>query len=130
MTLDDKLRTLLDSPRVFAMLGTVAKSGYAQVNPMWIGREGDVITFNSEIGRAKVRQLEADPRVTITLFDPEQPYAYTQLQGTVTTVTGQEAEDHIDRLAKKYLGKDSYPWRQEGAHRIKYLFTPVRSSGM
>ncbi len=130
MALTDKLQALLDNPRVYAMLGTVAPSGYAQVNPMWIDREGDLITFNSEIGRAKVRQLEADPRVTVTLFDLDEPYNYTQLQGTVTTVTGHEAEDHIDRLAKKYLDKDQYPWREEGAHRIKYIFTPVRTSGM
>lgn len=129
MTLTPNVRELLDSPRVFAMLGTVAPSGYAQVNPMWIDREEDVITFNSQIGRAKVRQLEADPRVTITLFDPENPYAYTQIQGRVRAEVGQAAEDHIDRLAKKYLGKDAYPWRQEGQHRIKYFVDVERSSG-
>lgn len=130
MTLTDKIRELLDNPKVFAMLGTVAPSGYAQVNPMWIDRDGDTITFNSQVGRAKVRQLDADPRVTITLFDPNEPYAYTQLQGHVRSEVGQEAEDHIDRLAKKYLGKDEYPWREEGAQRIKYYFDAERSSGM
>lgn len=130
MTLTDKTRALLDSPKVFAMLGTVASSGYAQVNPMWIDRDGDTITFNSQVGRAKVRQLEADPRVTITLFDPEQPYAYTQIQGRVRSEVGQEAEDHIDRLAKKYLDLDSYPHRQAGEHRIKYYVDVERASGM
>jgi PPOX class probable F420-dependent enzyme len=130
MTLTDKTRALLDSPKVFAMLGTVASSGYAQVNPMWIDRDGDTITFNSQVGRAKVRQLEADPRVTITLFDPDNPYGYTQIQGHVRPELGQEAEDHIDRLAKKYLGLDSYPNRQEGEHRIKYYVDVERATGM
>jgi PPOX class probable F420-dependent enzyme len=129
MKLTDRAIAMLDNPRVFAVLGTARKHGSPQVNPMWIDREGATPTFNSALGRAKTKQIERDPRVTLTLLDLDDPYRYVELRGRVArTVTGQEAEDHIDRLAKKYIDKDVYPWRREGQHRVKYFFEPEWSS--
>jgi PPOX class probable F420-dependent enzyme len=130
MALNDRARELLANPRVFAFLGTTFKDGRTHVNPMWIDAEGDTPTFNSALGRVKVRHLERDPRVTVTLVDLDNPYGYVEMHGTVTAVTGQEAEDHIDRLAKKYLNQDTYPWRQPGDARIKYRVAVDRIAGM
>ena len=121
---------MLASPRVYAFLGTVYRDGRAHVNPMWIDAEGDTPTFNSALGRVKVRHLERDPRVTVTLVDLDEPYEYIELHGTVRSVVGQEAEDHIDRLAKKYLDKDVYPWRDPAESRIKYFVDVISAAGM
>jgi PPOX class probable F420-dependent enzyme len=130
MQLDEKTRGMLASPRVYAFLGTVYKDGRAHVNPMWIDAEGDSPTFNSAIGRVKVRHLARDERVTVTLVDLDEPYAYVEMHGRVRSVTGPEAEDHIDRLAKKYLDADVYPWRQADEDRIKFFVDVESIAGM
>ena len=112
---------MLANKRVFGFLGTVATSGAPMVNPMWVGIEGGEVVFNSEVGRLKTRQIERDPRVSLALVDLDDPYGYVELRGRVTrSVVGPEAEDGIDRLAKKYLDEDAYPWREPGKQRIKY----------
>ena len=130
MELSDKAREMLANPRAYAFLGTVYKDGRAHVNPMWIDAEGDTPTFNSALGRVKVRHLERDPRVTVTLVNLDDPYGYVELHGTVRSVVGQEAEDHIDRLAKKYLDQDAFPSRNATEHRIKYFVDVVSTAGM
>jgi PPOX class probable F420-dependent enzyme len=128
--LNDKVRDLLDNPRVFAALGTTFKDGSPHVTPMWFDHEDETICFNSAIGRIKTRQLDRDPRVSLTLIDLDNPYGYVELRGRVRSVAGQEAEDHIDRLAKKYIGRDTYPWRTPGEDRIKYFLDIDHIAGM
>jgi PPOX class probable F420-dependent enzyme len=121
MELTDAAREMLHDPRVFAFLGTVYRDGRAHVNPMWIDAEGDSPTFNSARGRVKVGHLERDPRVTVTLVSLDDPYTYLELHGTVEAVTGQAAEDHIHRLARKYLGAEADGWESSPGLRVKYV---------
>jgi len=124
-TLSDKARALLARP-VLATLATVAPDGGPQVTPLWIDTDGDDLLVNTAKGRVKARNLERDHRVALSVVDPEDPYNVVVVRGTVTEVTTDGADDHIDKLAKKYLGVDEYPMRQPGEVRLKVRIRPDR----
>lgn len=115
--LSAKARDLIARP-VLATLATVARDGGPQVTPLWIEVDGDDLLVNTAKGRAKARNVARDPRVALTVIDPADPYNVVSLRGTVVEVTTDGADDHIDRLAKKYLGVDEYPMRQPGEVRL------------
>ena len=116
--LNEKSRALIARP-IVATLSTVAADGSPQASPLWIDAEGDALLVNTARGRAKARNIERDPRVAITIVDPADPYSVVALRGTATEITTDGADDHIDRLAKKYLGVDSYPNRRPDEVRLK-----------
>lgn len=124
-TLTDKAKALLERP-VLATLATVAPDGGPQVTPLWIEVDGDDVLLNTAQGRAKARNLERDPRVALSVIDPDDPYNVVVVRGTVTEMTTEGADEHIDRLAHKYLGVDSYPMRQPGEVRLKIRIRPDR----
>jgi PPOX class probable F420-dependent enzyme len=117
-TLSEKARALIARP-VLASLTTLGADGSPQVTPLWIDRDGDDLLFNTAKGRVKARHIEHDPRVAVSVVDPDDQYNVVALRGTVVDVTTDGADEHIDALAKKYLGVDSYPMRQEGEVRVK-----------
>lgn len=117
-TLSDKARTLLTRP-VIASVTTLRPDGGPQVTPVWIDLEGDDIVFNTAEGRVKTQHLHREPRVAVSVIDPDDPYNVVAVRGTVTDITTDGADAHIDALAKKYLGVDSYPMRKEGEVRVK-----------
>ena len=110
---------ILDT-KALLYLGTQNKDGSPQVSPVWFGTNGDIIEVNSAKGRLKDINMRARPKVSIAIVDPENPYKYVGIQGTVVEITENGAEEHIDALANKYLGVDSYPNRQEGQVRVIY----------
>ena len=116
--LTQKAKALVDRP-VLANIATVDAAGRPQLTPVWIDRRGDDLVFNTAKGRAKDANLTADPHVAVSVVDPDDPYNVVALRGTVTDITTDGADAHIDALAKKYLGVDSYPMRREGEVRIK-----------
>lgn len=115
--LSEQARALIARP-VLATLATLAKSGGPQVTPLWIEVDGDDLLVNTARGRAKARNIERDPRVALTVIDPDDPYNVVVVQGTVVDVTTEGASAHIDRLAKKYLGVDVYPMHQPDEVRL------------
>lgn len=116
--LNDKAKQLVGT-KVLATLATVDPDGGPQVSPLWIEMDGDDLLVNTARGRIKARNMERDPRVGICIVDPENPYAgCVALRGTVVDITTDGADDHIDRLASKYLGVDEYPNRQAGEVRL------------
>lgn len=115
--LTDKAKALLERP-VLATVATLAGDGSPQVTPVWIDLDGDDVLFNTAEERAKARNLSRDPRVGVSVVDPDDPYNVVMVRGTVTDVTTTGADEHIDRLAKKYLDVDTYPMRQPGQVRI------------
>ena len=118
------VREKLAAPN-FWLLGTVNPDGQAQVNPMWVDIEGDNIVLNTSIGRRKEKNLRRDPRLTLAITDEDNPYEYVEIRGKVAEfIEGDEAEASIDSLAKKYIGEDVYPWRQEGERRVKLRIEP------
>ena len=116
--LSEKARALIARP-VLASLATLNPDGSPQITPLWVDLDGDDVVFNTAQGRKKARNLERDARVAVTVIDPDDPYNVVAFQGTVTDVTTDGADAHIDALAKKYLGVDSYPMRREGEVRIR-----------
>lgn len=116
--------------QAFGQLATLMKDGSPQVTPVWVDFDGQFVRVNSAKGRVKDNNVRRNPRVAISLQDPDNPYRYIQVRGTVEEVTESGADDHIDLLAKKYLGKDKYPFRQPGEVRVIYKIRPERVSTM
>lgn len=104
--------------QVLAHVASLGPDGAPHVTPVWVELDGDLLVINTALGRAKARNLAADARVAISLTDPDDNYSVVAIRGTVTTFTTDGADEVIDRLAKKYLGVDSYPYRREGEVRV------------
>ncbi len=117
-SLTAKARALIERP-VIANVATVDPDGKPQLTPVWIDLEGDNLVFNTAKGRAKEVNLARNPVVAVSVVDPADPYNVVVVRGTVTG-TEEGADAHIDALAHKYLGVDTYPMRQPGEVRIKY----------
>ncbi|HUA73623.1 MAG TPA: PPOX class F420-dependent oxidoreductase [Solirubrobacteraceae bacterium] len=102
----------------FANVATLRTDGSVQVSPVWVDVQDGKAVVNSAEGRAWPRNLERDPRVTLTVQNMENPYEYVEVRGKVAERTHEGADEHIDALAKKYMGVDSYPLRQPGEQRV------------
>jgi PPOX class probable F420-dependent enzyme len=126
----DKYLDLLQQKKAFASLATVMPDGSPQVTPVWCDYEGGMIRINTAKGRVKARNLKQGAPVALSIMDPDNPYRYVQIRGRVERVIeGGPADAHIDALAKKYLGKDKYPFRGPGEVRMLYEIRPVSVSG-
>ena len=94
----------------FAALTVHLASGAAMTHVMWVDATDDEVLINTEVHRDKFRAVERDPRVTVTVMDATDPYHYAEVRGrVVATVRGPEAREHIDKLSRKYRGKDYDP---------------------
>jgi PPOX class probable F420-dependent enzyme len=116
--------------KAFASLGTLMPDGAPQVTPVWVDFDGSHLIVNSAKGRRKDRNLRSDPRVTLAIIDPDNPYRYLEVRGRVDEITETGADAHIDKMAKKYLGADKYPYGQPGEVRVMYKIKPERASAM
>jgi PPOX class probable F420-dependent enzyme len=126
----DDYRDLLEQKKAFANLATVMADGSPQVTPVWFDFTGGLIRVNTAKGRVKSRTLKLGAPVALAIMDPDNPYRYVQIRGRVRRATEQGADAHIDSLAKKYLGNDSYPFRQPGEVRVMYEIEPISAAGM
>ena len=124
-----QLRFLAENPFV-GVLTTLRADGSPHSTVVWVDVEDGVVSFNTEEGRAKVRHVDDDPRVSLLVLDPSDPYKWVSITGT-TDVTTEGARKQIDTLAKKYLGQDEYPWANPDKRRLKVVIEPthVDSSG-
>jgi PPOX class probable F420-dependent enzyme len=110
----------------FAQLATVNADGSPQVTPVWVDYDGTHLLVNSARGRVKTKNLERNPRVALAIADPQNPYRYLGIQGRVVEATEKGADAHIDKMAKKYLNKDSYPFRRPGEVRVLFKIAPEK----
>lgn len=111
----------------FPILGTINKDGTPHLTPVWVDTDGENVLVNTALGRKKVKNLEKDARVTLGVYDLANPYEHLTIDGKVVKqVKGKEAEDHIDKMAKKYIGKDTYPWRAPGEKRVILVIKPLK----
>jgi PPOX class probable F420-dependent enzyme len=125
----EKYRDIFDK-KAFAHLATVGANGKPQVTPVWCDFDGTHVRINTARGRVKDRNLKTNPRVALSILDPDNPYRYVQVQGRVAEMTEQGADAHIDALAKKYIGQDRYPYRQPGEVRVIVKIAAERVQGM
>ncbi len=121
---------LLTSKKAFAHLGTLMPDGSPQVTPVWCDYADGFVRVNSAKGRQKDRNMRREPRISLCVTDPENPYRYLELRGRVVEITETGADAHIDSLAKKYLGVDSYPYRQKAEIRVIYRIQVESASAM
>ena len=112
--------------KAFAYLATHLQDAAILVNPVWCDYDGTYVLINSVQGRLKDRMMRRHPNVTVCIADPENPYRYLEIRGRVADVTTEGAEAHIDRMAKKYLDQETYPFRQPGEVRVLYRIVPEK----
>jgi len=116
--------------KAFAHLATLNQDGTPQVTPVWVDYDGRHILVNSARGRRKDKNLSSRPAVALSIQDPDNPYRYLEVRGRVEEITEEGADQHIDKMAKKYMGVDKYPYRQPGEVRVLYKIKPERTSQM
>jgi PPOX class probable F420-dependent enzyme len=121
--LPDAVKELFQAPN-FAYLATLMPDGSPQVSPVWVDLDGDHILVNTAEGRQKPKNVRRDPRVAIAIAAHDNQYSSATVRGRVVDVTHDGADAHIDRLAKKYLGQDKYPYRQPGEVRLIVRIEP------
>ena len=124
-TIPESHADLLKKP-AFAYLATVNADGSPQVTPVWVDSDGTHVIVNTARGRVKTKNLARDARVALSISDPENPYRYLGVQGRVVETTEAGADAHIDKMAKKYLGKDKYPFRAPGEVRVMFKIAPEK----
>ena len=107
----------------YAVVGTLNPDGFIHETIVWISVEGDNVAVNSAVGRLWPTNLERDPRVTVLVYEAGNPYHFVEIRGTATSSL-EDADEHIDALAKKYIGQDEYPYRRPGEQRIKFVIEP------
>lgn len=124
-TLDDRDRELLQAPN-FCDVSTLREDGTIHTVPVWVDVEEDVVVLNTERDRAWPRNLRRTDSVTLTVLNLENPYEYLTLTGHVAEETQDGALEHIDAMAKKYIGQDKYPFHQPGDVRVIFRIAPDR----
>ena len=123
-TIPDSHADLLTTKKAFAQLATLNADGSPQVTPVWVDFDGTHVLINTAKGRVKAKNLAREPRVAISLSDPDNPYRYLGIQGRVVDMTETGGDAHIDKMAKKYLDKDTYPYRTAGEVRVIVKIAP------
>ena len=127
--ISDGVKKLLEAPN-FAHLATLMPDGSPQVSTVWVDFDGTHIVVNTAEARQKPRNVRRDPRVAVSIFNQENPYSSAIVRGRVVEITHDGAEEHIDRMAKKYLGRSVYPYRQPGERRVIFKIEPDHVSSM
>jgi PPOX class probable F420-dependent enzyme len=117
-------RAFLESPFV-GVVTDLRPDGSPHSTIVWVDVDDEGVSFNTAWPRAKPRYLSADPRVALVVVDPADPYRWISISGTAELVD-EGANEQIDRLAKKYVGRDTYPWHKPEERRVTVRITPTR----
>ena len=125
----DSHKDLFQKP-AFGSFTTLMPDGSPQTTPVWVDFENGKVIVNTALGRQKDKNVRRDPRVSITLIDPANPYRYLEIRGRVVEITEDGADDNINKLAKKYLGVDKYPYAQPSEVRVIYKIKPEHTTVM
>jgi PPOX class probable F420-dependent enzyme len=124
-TLDDRDRELLQGTN-FCHVATLREDGTIHNVPVWVDVDGDTVVLNSAEGRAWPANARRTGKATLTVANMENPYEYVSITGHVAEDTHDGADEHIDKLAQKYLGQDTYPFRKPGEQRVMIRIAPDR----
>lgn len=109
-----------------AFLATLMKDGSPQITPTWVDLENNTVLINTAEGRVKQRNVTRDPRVAVSIVDQHNVYNMVTVRGRVVEQTTKGADEHIDKLAKKYLGVDKYPFRSANEKRVILKINPEK----
>ena len=119
---DQPVRELLEQPNC-AVISTLNEDGSILDTVVWISAENGAVAVNSAKGRKWPANLDRDPRVTVLVYEGNNPYNYVEIRGRASATTD-GADEHINALTKKYMGQDEYPFRQPGEERVKFVIQP------
>jgi len=123
---DGAVRKLFEGKNL-VYVASLMKDGSPHVAPTWVDIDNGTILVNTAVGRVKQKNISRDGRVALAIADHDNPYNMVTIRGKVVDqITGQEAEEHIDKLAKKYIGKDKYPGRAPGERRVILKIKPEK----
>jgi PPOX class probable F420-dependent enzyme len=121
------LQRLLSEP-AFCQVATLMPDGSPHLTQVWVNSDGERILVNTYEGSQKLRNLRRDPRVAVNVVDPTNAWRLAHVRGRVVEITPEGGDEHIDELARKYLGVDSYPFRQPGQVRVTVAIEPEHIS--
>jgi PPOX class probable F420-dependent enzyme len=124
---DDEKQFLEQNPYV-GTVTTLRRDGSPHSTVVWVDVRDGAVGFNTARGRAKTRHIESDPRVSLLVVDPNDSYKWIAVSGRAE-VTDEGADEQIDKLAKKYIGRETYPWRNPQERRISVWITPETVDG-
>ena len=122
----DKKAIAMINAKNFAFVATISKDGSPQLTPTWVDTDGKRIIINTAMGRAKQRNTARDARVAVVVPDSQNMYSYLYVKGRVIEQRQEGASEHIDKLAKKYMGKDTYPWKDPKETRVMLIIEPEK----
>ncbi len=120
---------LLDT-RTFWHIATIGPDGEVQSTPVWGGWDGEHFVFSLTKGRQKYENLLANPSIAVSGIDPDNPYRYLEIRGTVERIDDDSSNEFIDSMAKKYMDVDEYPMHQPGDERVVMVVTPTHTTHM
>jgi PPOX class probable F420-dependent enzyme len=121
---DPSVRELLEQPN-YCVVSTLNADNSIHNTVVWVSAEGDdAVAVNSAVGRIWPTNLQRDPHINVLVVESGNPYHFVEIRGIAEVAGG--ADEHIDALAKKYIGQDEYPYRQPGEERIKFVVRPER----
>ncbi|REF36319.1 PPOX class F420-dependent oxidoreductase [Thermasporomyces composti] len=112
----------------FGHVATIGPNGEPQVNPVWFEWDGEFLKFSQTTTRQKYRNVQRDPRIAISVLDPDNPYRYIEIRGRVERIEDDPDKAFINKMAKKYLGQDEYPWNRPDEHRVVVYVRPERTT--
>jgi PPOX class probable F420-dependent enzyme len=116
--------------RALAHVATTGPDGAPQVNPVWFDWEDGKVKFSQTKTRQKYRNVQRDPRIALSIVDPENPYRYIEIRGKVVGIEEDPNLDFINKMASKYMGQEKYPWHRPGDERVVVVVEPERTTQM
>jgi PPOX class probable F420-dependent enzyme len=127
----EKFQDLLEwDTKAYAHVATIGPDGAPQNNPVWFDWDGSRLLFSQTTTRQKLKNVEREPRVAISIIDPQNPYRYLEIRGAVVELQPDPDKAFIDRMAQKYLGEEKYPWSRPGDERVIVVVEPERTTSM
>ncbi len=127
-TIPTEFHDLLES-NALANIATIGPKGEPQNNPVWFDWDGTYILFSQTKGRQKFHNLQREPRVAVSIVDPANPYRYLEVRGKVVRVDEDPENTFINKMAKKYINQDTYPYHQPGDERVVIVVEPEKVPG-
>jgi PPOX class probable F420-dependent enzyme len=122
--LPDSVKKLIEA-KTYANVATLMPDGSPHVTQTWVDHDGDTVLINTFEGSQKYKNAVRNPKIALDVCDPTSPFNVAMIRGRVSEVTFEGAEEHIDRMAKKYLGQDKYQMRRPGVRRVLIKIEPT-----
>jgi len=113
-----------------ANVATIGPHGEPQVNPVWFGWDGEHVLFSQTTGRQKYHNVQREPRIALSIVDPANPHRYLEIRGKIARIDEDPDFAFINSMAKKYMGKDEYPFHQPGDVRVVLVIEPEHTTQM